>query len=90
MLSIIYKIVSLLISIIYLILSIAFVTLLERKTLGSIQRRRGPTHIGIFGLLQPIADGLKLLLKEIVLVTHADHLIFFSAPIFSFFTALFL
>jgi len=48
-----------------LLLSIAFLTLLERKVLGGIQRRRGPNLIGIYGLLQPISDGIKLFGKEL-------------------------
>ena len=55
-----------LVVIIFNLLSIAVTTLLERKAMSSIQRRRGPNIVGFFGLLQPLADGLKLLLKEIL------------------------
>ena len=47
------------------IMSVAFFTILERKVLASVQRRKGPSNIGFLGVLQPFADGLKLLLKEI-------------------------
>ena len=47
------------------LISVAYLTLLERKVMASIQRRRGPSVVGIFGLLQPFSDGLKLFVKEI-------------------------
>ncbi len=50
-----------------LLLSVAYFTLAERKIMASIQRRRGPDVIGYLGLLQPLADGLKLFIKETIL-----------------------
>ena len=50
-----------------LLLSVAFFTVMERKILASIQRRRGPNMVGIYGLLQAIADAFKLLSKETVI-----------------------
>jgi len=55
-----------------LLLLIAFFTLLERKALSSVQRRRGPNIAGMFGLLQPFADGLKLLLKEFIITSTSN------------------
>lgn len=81
-------IVLFLITIIFLLISIAVTTLLERKLLSSIQRRRGPNITGIFGLLQPIADGLKLLLKEVILPSSSNIVIFILAPIFTFFCSM--
>jgi len=65
-----------------IILMIAFYTLIERKIMASVQRRKGPNVNGFHGLLQPLADGLKLLFKEIILPTKADKLLFVLSPIF--------
>src|SRR5271156_6089163 len=70
------------------LLSVAYLTLLERKILASIQRRRGPSLIGFFGLLQPLADGLKLFLKESILPMKANILIFIFSPVLTFFLSL--
>jgi NADH-quinone oxidoreductase subunit H len=81
-------IVLFLITIIFLLIIISLTNLLERKLLSSIQRRRGPNITGIFGLLQPIADGLKLLLKEVILPSSSNIVIFILAPIFTFFCSM--
>jgi NADH-quinone oxidoreductase subunit H len=65
-----------------LIVAVAFFTVLERKVLAAVQRRRGPNMLGIWGLLQALADGSKLLVKEPVFVSGANYYIFLSAPIF--------
>jgi len=67
-----------------LLLAIAFFTLFERQILGALQRRQGPNIVGFFGILQPITDGVKLLLKESVLPRSANTLIFILAPILTF------
>lgn len=71
-----------------LILCVAYLTYAERRVIGAIQLRIGPDRVGPMGLLQPIADALKLLLKEIVLPTEANTLMFLVAPVISIATAL--
>lgn len=67
-----------------LLLAVAYFTIAERKIMGAIQRRRGPNVIGFIGLLQPLADGLKLFVKETILPTNANTGIFILAPCLSF------
>jgi|TARA_B110001450_G_scaffold85374_1_gene81245 NADH-quinone oxidoreductase subunit H len=67
-----------------LLLAVAFFTVAERKIMGAIQRRRGPNVIGFLGLLQAIADGLKLLVKETILPSNSNLGIFLLAPVLSF------
>ena len=80
-LSIISKILAITIP---LLLAIAFLTLAERKVMASMQRRKGPNVVGVLGLFQPIADGLKLLVKEPVLPSSANLVIFLFAPVLTF------
>ena len=63
------------------LLAVAYVTVAERKTMASMQRRLGPNLIGYYGLLQAFADALKLLLKEYVAPTQANIVLFFLGPI---------
>src|SRR3954466_11361573 len=63
------------------LVGIAYVTIAERKTMASMQRRLGPNVVGYYGLLQAFADALKLLLKEYVAPTQANIILFFLGPV---------
>jgi NADH-ubiquinone oxidoreductase chain 1 len=63
------------------LLAVAYVTVAERKTMASMQRRLGPNVVGYYGLLQAFADALKLLLKEYVAPTQANMILFFLGPV---------
>jgi NADH-quinone oxidoreductase subunit H len=84
----IHSIVLSLILIIPIIISVAFFTLAERKIMAAIQRRRGPNVVGVWGILQPIADGLKLVTKEFIVPSKAKTFLFMCAPSLTFFLAL--
>jgi NADH-ubiquinone oxidoreductase chain 1 len=71
------------------LLTVAFITIAERKTMASMQRRLGPNIVGYYGLLQPFADALKLLIKEFVSPTQANLILFFLGPIITLIFALY-
>jgi NADH:ubiquinone oxidoreductase subunit H len=64
-----------------LLISVAYYTLLERKLMASIQRRKGPNVLGFWGSLQPLADGLKLFLKENIIPYKSNKILFLLAPV---------
>jgi NADH-quinone oxidoreductase subunit H len=74
--------------IIPLLIAVAYFTIAERKVIGTIQRRKGPNVIGFLGLLQPLADGLKLFAKETILPNNSTTSIFLLAPILTFILSL--
>jgi NADH-ubiquinone oxidoreductase chain 1 len=79
--SILISILEVLLLTIPVLLTVAYVTVAERKTMASMQRRLGPNIVGYYGLLQAFADALKLLLKEYVSPTQANIILFFAGPI---------
>ncbi|HJN22504.1 MAG TPA: NADH-quinone oxidoreductase subunit NuoH [Rhodospirillales bacterium] len=82
---IIIKIVAIIVPV---LLSVAYLTYAERKIIGAMQLRKGPNVVGPFGLLQPIADGVKLFLKETIIPTGANRGVFFLAPCLTFLLSL--
>jgi NADH:ubiquinone oxidoreductase subunit H len=75
-----YPLIDILAVVLPILLVVAYVTLLERKVLGSMQRRVGPDTVGVYGIAQPFADALKLLVKEMVLPQQSQRVIFILAP----------
>lgn len=84
----IFILIKVLIIVVPLLIAVAYFTLAERKILGAIHRRRGPNVIGAYGLLQPLSDGFKLLVKETVLPSSSNQLIFILSPILTFLISL--
>src|ERR1700733_13353439 len=74
--------------IIIILLGVAFITLAERKIMGSMQRRKGPNLVGKFGIIQPLADGVKLFIKEIIIPLQSNKLFYIIGPIITLFLSL--
>ena len=77
-----------LIIVVPLLIAVAYLTLAERKVIAAMQLRKGPNVVGPFGMLQPFADGLKLFLKETIIPSQANKVIFLLAPALTFMLAL--
>ena len=85
-----YTIISLLLNLIDvlsvilpILLSVAFMTIIERKQLAAHQRRCGPNTVGFYGVLQPFSDALKLILKENLVPSQSNKILFYLAPVFT-------
>jgi NADH-quinone oxidoreductase subunit H len=83
-----YDLIKIIVILVPLLLGVAYLTYAERKIIGYMQVRIGPNRVGPRGWLQPIADALKLLMKEIILPTNADRFLFLIAPMLSLAPAL--
>ena len=84
----IFEIIKFVLIIIPVLISVAYLTLAERKILGYTQTRKGPNIVGIYGLLQPLADGLKLFSKEMIIPNHVSIFLYFFTPILALTLAL--
>jgi len=80
----IWILIKILVIVVPLLLGVAYLTLAERKVMAAMQLRMGPNVVGPFGLLQPLADGAKLFLKETVLPAGANKVVFVIAPMLTF------
>lgn len=76
-----YELIKFLIVAVPVLISVAYLTLAERKIIGYSQTRKGPNVVGIYGLLQPLADGLKLFSKEMIIPNHVSIFLYFFSPI---------
>lgn len=83
MIAILYNLLEILIVLVPILLAVAFMTIIERKVMGSMQRRIGPNVVGYYGVLQPFADALKLVVKEQVIPSQSTKSLFFLAPMIS-------
>ncbi len=81
-------VVLVLVIVVPLLVAVAYLTYAERKVIGAMQLRQGPMTVGPFGLLQPLADGAKLFLKETVIPTGANKVVFIVAPMVTFVLAM--
>lgn len=84
----IWVVIKILVIVVPLLIGVAYLTYAERKIISAMQLRRGPNVVGPFGLLQPLADGAKLFLKETVIPSSANRAVFLVAPMVTFFLAL--
>ncbi len=84
----IWIVIKILVIVVPILLAVAYLTYAERKVIGAMHLRKGPNVVGPFGLLQPLADGAKLFLKETIIPSSANRAVFLVAPMLTFFLAL--
>lgn len=81
LLFLIYELIKFILVVVPVLISVAYLTLAERKIIGYSQTRKGPNIVGIYGILQPLADGVKLFSKEMVIPNHVSIFLYFFSPI---------
>jgi len=81
LLSLLFNLMDVLSVLLPVLLAVAFMTIIERKQLAAHQRRVGPNTVGYYGVLQPFADALKLIVKETVIPSQSNKVLFYLAPI---------
>src|SRR3984885_15069315 len=80
-LNLLFNLIDVLVVLLPILLSVAFMTIIERKQLAAHQRRVGPNTVGYYGVLQPFSDALKLILKETVIPSQSNKVLFYLAPV---------
>src|SRR5271167_5200420 len=83
LLNVLINLLDVLLVLLPMLLSVAFMTIIERKQLAAHQRRVGPNTVGYYGILQPFSDALKLILKETIIPSQSNKVLFYLAPIFT-------
>jgi NADH-ubiquinone oxidoreductase chain 1 len=79
--NILLNLIDVLVVLLPILLSVAFMTIIERKQLAAHQRRVGPNTVGYYGVLQPFSDALKLILKETIIPSQSNKILFYLAPV---------
>jgi NADH-ubiquinone oxidoreductase chain 1 len=79
--NVLISLIDVLVVLLPILLGVAFMTIIERKQLAAHQRRVGPNTVGYYGILQPFSDALKLILKETIIPSQSNKILFYLAPV---------